>query len=62
LLTSLNSKLLQGRTLNTLAIQNFTYESVFGVNYNSYFQHQTNSNQMNTKPFASDLHYTKNNP
>jgi hypothetical protein len=62
LLTSLNSKLLQGRTLNTLAIQNFMYESVLGVNYNSYFQHQTNSNQMNTKPFASDLHYTKNNP
>jgi hypothetical protein len=62
LLTSLNSKLLQGRTLSTLALLTFTYESVPGMEYNSYFLHQTNSAQMNTNPFTSDLQYTNEKP
>ena len=62
LLTALNSKLLKGQTLSTLAIQNFTYQSISGVDYNSYFLHQTNSTQLNTNPFVNYLLYINYNP
>jgi hypothetical protein len=59
LLTSLHSKLLQGQTLSTLTLQNFNYENIPGVDYNSYYLHQTNSAQVTKNPFASDLLYLK---
>jgi hypothetical protein len=62
LLTALNSRLLQGQTLGTLAIQDFKYENISGVDYLTYFLHQTSSTPTSTNPFASYLLYVKSSP
>ncbi|HTR28496.1 MAG TPA: hypothetical protein VMH27_04460 [Puia sp.] len=57
LASSLQSKLLQGKSLTGLALQNFGYETVAGQTYASYYTHQTNPQQLVQNPFASDLLY-----
>jgi hypothetical protein len=59
LLTSLNSKWLKSQNLGLLKVQEFSYESVQGFNYNHYFQHQADSTQIYAHQFASDLQYSK---
>jgi hypothetical protein len=57
---SLNSRMLQGKPLTPLTIQNFSYETIPGLDYNGYILHQTDPLQEKTQPyFASDLIYLK---
>ncbi len=59
-LIAINSRILRGKDLSTLAIQNFGYETLFGLDYNGYFARQTDPVQVTKHPyFATDLLYTK---
>jgi hypothetical protein len=57
LVTSLHSRLLQGQSLSSLALQNFGYETAGGQTYTSYYAHQSNPQQLIENLFASDLLY-----
>jgi hypothetical protein len=56
LLTSLHSKMLQGQTLSPFTVQNFSYDMVPGVDYNSRILHSTNPATA-LIPYASELLY-----
>jgi hypothetical protein len=57
LVSSLHSKLLQGKSLSGLAIQNFGYATIPGLLYSGYFTPQTNPVANLTSPYASTLSY-----
>jgi len=60
LLTSLNSKILQGQALSGLSLSSFYFENATGLDYADFFSYEHNPAQLKSQRVSSSVMFTQN--